>query len=371
MVGTPPRVNPDDAVDGGWVVGGGQHNPGQVPPLGQLPPGPQPAQVAQLPPGPQPAQVALGPLANPQEMAAAFRMFQTMNLAGVLQQPQQPNPFPQPDAQQLPIFSVNPVHGVLGVRSAAASPVVPQGPVLDLGQGGGDAVDKTKLANILSHFGREQVLLTKARREAEITSTVAGFGNPMSKRSVEFTMRLDDSLDDISAAFSVDGAVLQADATNLPQVNNAIQLVLQAVQDMKARCETNRTKHLVARVSKYGWSFVSSVEECEGRVGHLDMATLRSQEKAYIQHKQAVGGKPGDRDDTPKGKWHAKNQKKKGAASSDSDLRGTSGGGVAAKGKGKGKGKGGGKRKGAPKSGCYRCEGPHFVGDCPLPYAKA
>ena len=121
---------------------------------------------------------------------------------------------------------------------------------------------------------------------------------------------------------------MQADASNLPQVNNAIGLVLQAVQDMKARCMTNRTKHLVARVSKYGWSFVSSVEECEGRVGHLDMATLRSQEKAYIQHKQAVGGKTGDGDDTPKGKWHIKNQKKKGAAaSSDSDLRGTSGGG--------------------------------------------
>ena len=96
----------------------------------------------------------------------------------------------------------------------------------------------------------------------------------MSKRSVEFTMRLDDSLDDISAAFSVEGAVLQADASNLPQVNNAIQLVMQAVQDMKARCETTRTKHLVAKVSKYGWSFVSSVEECEGRVGHLDMACL-------------------------------------------------------------------------------------------------
>ena len=111
--------------------------------------------------------------------------------------------------------------------AAAASPVVPQGPVLDLGQGGGDAVDKTKLANILSHFSREQVLLTKARREAEITSTVAGFGNPM--RSVEFTMRLDDSLDDITAAFSVDGAVLQADASNLPQVNNAIGLCLSLI----------------------------------------------------------------------------------------------------------------------------------------------
>ena len=138
----------------------------------------------------------------------------------------------------------------------AAVPVAPQAPVLDLGQGGGDAVDKNKLANILSHFGREQVLLTKARREAKITSTVAGFSNPMSKRSVEFTMRLDDSLDDISTVFSVEGAVLQADASNLPQVNSAIQLVMQSVQEMKARCETTRTKHMVAKVSRYGWAFV-------------------------------------------------------------------------------------------------------------------
>ena len=47
------------------------------------------------------------------------------------------------------------------------------------------------------------------------------------------------------------------------------------------------------------------------------------------------------------------------------------GGGVG-KGKGKGKGKGGkGKRRGAPKAGCFRCQGSHFVQDCPLPYATA
>ncbi len=128
----------------------------------------------------------------------------------------------------------------------------------------------------------------------------------------------------------MDGAVLQADVNNLPQVNNAIKLVLQAVQDMKGRCETNRTKHLVARVSKFGWAFVSSVEECKGRVGHLDMSTLRAQEKAYLQHKMAVGGKNSDSDDPPqRGRWYNKNQKKKAAAAAgggDSELRGTSSG---------------------------------------------
>ena len=304
-------------------------------------------------------------MANPQDVAAALRLFQTINLMGV----QQPNRFPPPDAQQVPLFSVNPVHGVLGVRAAAsanASAAAVQFPVVDLGQG---ALDKNRLAGVLTQLSREQVLLSKACREAEITSTVAGFANPMSKRAVEFTLRLDDSLDDVASALSVDGVALQADVNNLPQVNNAIKLVLQAVSDMKGRCETTRTKHLVARVSKFGWAFVSSVEECEGRVGHLDMSTLRAQEKAYLAHKLAVGGKNSDSDDPPqRGRWYNKNQKKKAAAAAgggDSELRGTSGGGVGG-GKGKGKGK---KRKGVPKAGCYRCQGPHFVGDCPLPYA--
>ena len=61
------------------------------------------------------------------------------------------------------------------------------------------------------------------------------------------------------------------------------------------------------------------------------MATLRSQEKAYLQHKQAVGGKVSDSEDAPqRGSWWTKNQNRKGerAASSNSggDLWGTSGG---------------------------------------------
>ena len=137
---------------------------------------------------------------------------------------------------------------------------------------------------------------------------------------------------------------------------------------MKIRTEATRTKHLVAKVSRFGWAFVSSVEDCEGRVGHLDISTLRAQEKAYLAHKRDVGDKASsDSEDHPRrGRWYNKNQKKKKAAE---DLRGTSGGGVSgAKEKAKGKGK---KRKGPPKAGCYRCGGPHFVGDCPLPLASA
>ena len=67
----------------------------------------------------------------------------------------------------------------------------------------------------------------KARRETDINSMVASFGNPMSKRAMEFTMRMDDSLDAIVSAFTVDGTVIQADAANIVQINNSIKLALQ------------------------------------------------------------------------------------------------------------------------------------------------
>ena len=139
-----------------------------------------------------------------------------------------------------------------------------------------------KLTGVLSHISREQALLIKARREADINSTVASFANPMSKRAVEFSMLMDNYLDEVISAVTVDGDTIQAGAANLLQVNSAIRLALQSVQEIKDHCSADRTKHLVAKVSKHGWAFVSSVEECEGKVGHLDMALLRSQEKAYL-----------------------------------------------------------------------------------------
>ena len=178
----------------------------------------------------------------------------------------------------------------------------------------------------------------------------------MSKRAVEFTLRLDDSLDDVAAALSVDGLPLKAGPDNLLQVNAAIQLVLQAVGDMKSRTEATRTKHLVAKISRFGWSFVSSVEDCEGRVGHIDVSTLRAQEKAYIAHKRDVGDNASSEDSPKKGRWHNKNQSKKKKTAED--LRGTSGRGVGANSGAKGKGK---KKKGPPKK----------VGECSAPLSSA
>ena len=49
-------------------------------------------------------------------------------------------------------------------------------------------------------------------------------------------------------------------------------------------------KHLVAHKSTFGWKFVSSLEALEKKVGHIDITTLRAQEKAYATHVAAVGG---------------------------------------------------------------------------------
>ena len=118
--------------------------------------------MAQPPPNPvgPPVIQQLGPQVSQQDVASAFRLFQSLQLSG-----QAPNPFPQAAAVQVPLFSVNPVHGVLGVRGAAAAPSAStvQLPVVDLGQG---PLDKDKLAVVLTQLSREQVLLTKARREA-------------------------------------------------------------------------------------------------------------------------------------------------------------------------------------------------------------
>ena len=353
---TPPLNTGNGGGDTG--DGGGDHPPlQQVVPPPPPPPGGQPAPTQQVGNGVQ-QQLQSGPQVSQQDLVSAFQLFQSLNLTG-----QAPNPYPQAAAVQVPLFSVNPVHGVLGVRGAATAPAstATQLPVVDLGQG---SLDKTKLAGVLTQITREQVLLSKARREAEITATVNGFSNPMSKRAVEFTLRLDDSLDDVAAALSVGDVPLQASPDNLLQVNAAIQLVLQAVGDMKARTEATRTKHMVAKISRFGWSFVSSIEDCEGKVGHIDVSTLRAQEKAYLAHKRDVGDGANDSDDSPKkGRWHNKNQSKKQKKAAE-DLRGTSGGGVTGS---KGKGKGKGKKKGPPKKGCFRCGGPHYVGECTAP----
>ena len=91
------------------------------------------------------------------------------------------------------------------------------------------------VAVILSQLSTDNHLLKKAKRERDISTEVALYSNPMSKRAVEHNMRLADVLTDLVASLSFGGHVLQASSTNYVQVNGAISLVLSAVQVLRDR----------------------------------------------------------------------------------------------------------------------------------------
>ena len=91
------------------------------------------------------------------------------------------------------------------------------------------------------------------------------------------------------------------------------------------------------------------------------MVTLRSQEKAFAAHQAAVGGTSkwsdsdflGESSKTgAKGKNYTKNQKQKQRKKAKG-------------GKGKEHGVKGGKVGKGPKKGCHRCQGNHYLVDCP------
>jgi hypothetical protein len=46
--------------------------------------------------------------------------------------------------------------------------------------------------------------------------------------------------------------------------------------------------HRIAKTSSLGWRFVSSLEGLEGKVGHISMVLLQSQEKAFLMHELAI-----------------------------------------------------------------------------------
>jgi hypothetical protein len=123
------------------------------------------------------------------------------------------------------------------------------------------------------------------------------------------------------------------------------------VQEIEDRVKSDHSKHLVAQKSVFGWKFVLGLEDLEKKCGHIDMVTLRSQEKAFAAHQAAVGGtsKWSDSDflgesskSGGKGKNYAKNQKAK-------ERKKAKGG------KGKEHGVKGGKVGKGPKKGCHRC----------------
>ena len=184
---------------------------------------------------------------------------------------------------------------VSGQALSAALPlghigVAPPGqpPLVGVPVGGVGALDMGSVAVILGQLSKDNHLLKKAKRERDITTEVALYTNPMSKRAVEHNMRMSDVLSDLVASLSCGGQVLMASSTNMVQVNGAISLVLSAVQVLHDRLAADGEKHLIARTSDYGWKLVSSMEGLEGQVGRISMTASRSQEKAYLAHQAAV-----------------------------------------------------------------------------------
>ena len=152
--------------------------------------------------------------------------------------------------------------------------------------------------------------------------------------------------------------MLQATPTNHVQVNRAISLVLSAAQVLRDRLAADEEKHLMAQTLDYGWTLVSNMDGLEGQVGRISMTALRSQEKAYLAHKDAVDAvnKPSYSEGRG-GKFQTKGK-------------------PVPNGKGKGKGKKpqnktkeGGLSK-PKRGGCHRCDGPYFVRACPKPVVQ-
>ena len=228
------------------------------------------------------------------------------------------------------------------------------------------SINQNAVVSVLANEHRE---LMVARREAEIDRQVKLMTNPMSKRALDQALSLLARVANIKSVLMWGSSVMVATVNNLDNVNRSLGLVLSAIQEVEDRCTSDKAKHLVAHKSNYGWKFVRSLEALEKTVGHIDVSTLRAQEKAYAMHIAAVGGDS---------KW------------SDSDwLDGGSGSGPGSSGtrgknyqknknrkenlkakKGKGKehqvNKSGNVSK-PPKKGCYRCTGNHRVDKCPYP----
>ena len=68
--------------------------------------------------------------------------------------------------------------------------------------------------------------------------------------------------------------VVQATPHNCAEINKIFTLILSAVQELRDRIASDRSKQLIAKTSSLGWKFVSSFELLEGKVGHLSMVQL-------------------------------------------------------------------------------------------------
>ena len=131
------------------------------------------------------------------------------------------------------------------------------------------------LRTVLNKLNMDNSLLLKAKRERDISEQVTLYSNPISKRVVEHSMRMQDHLMDLVYCVTFGVQVLVATPNNLPQVNLAFSLVLSPIQQMRDRIKGDEEKHQIAKTSDLGWKLVSNLE---GQVGRISMVDLRTQE---------------------------------------------------------------------------------------------
>ena len=120
-----------------------------------------------------------------------------------------------PDIPQLPLF----------LQHAQGSPGLgglPPGP-FNLGAPGGSTASP----------------ICRAKRNRDIAVQVALYTNPMSKHAVEHNIHLADIVTDLVDAISFGGQVIHATASNLPQMNKAVVLLLSAVQSLRISIAAN------------------------------------------------------------------------------------------------------------------------------------
>ena len=79
-----------------------------------------------------------------------------------------------------------------------------------------------------------------------------------------------------------------ATASNLPQMNRAVSLLLSGVQSLRDRIAADEEKHLIAKHSDLGWRLVSNLEGLGGQVGRTRMINLCARESAFLKHQQAI-----------------------------------------------------------------------------------
>ena len=82
---------------------------------------------------------------------------------------------------------------------------------------------------ILSKLSVDNAVLLKVKCKRDIRLQVALYTNPMSKRAVEHNMCLAEIVTDLVDAISFGGRLIHATASNLPQMNRAVSLLLSGV----------------------------------------------------------------------------------------------------------------------------------------------